>query len=197
MDCSGLGRLADVHFDGCAVTKLLVCLGLSIRLAAAQSFDDPLEVTLVGQYSVTRVSSGTSFSPITLSAVTQSHVPLNWQSPPAFQIICTNDNGWSATLKGPSSGSLSGPTGSSLGIDYEFGSGTITTHPTSDPVNPRDAELSGDLRSGVKTVSVPQATRGSYRDLLGNFYVPTLPPTQLAGVYGGPGLLVTTFANTP
>ncbi len=175
--------------------KLLIWSALLTPAALAQSFQDPLEVTMVGHYSVVRIQAGTSFLPITVGAVQQVHVPLVWRSPPVFQI--TNDHGWSATLKGPASGHLNGPSGSWLAIDYEYGSGTVTGSPTSDPVEGYDSRLGGNLHSGVKTVSVAPGRRGGYRYVLGNFFVPTLPVTQLAGDYGGAGLLTTTFANTP
>lgn len=177
--------------------KLLIGSAVLARAALAQSFEDPLEVTMVGHYSVTRIQSGSSFLPISVGATRQVHVPLIWRSPPVFQIICTNDHGWSATIKGPASGHLSGPSGSWLTIDYEYGSGTITCTPTSDQVDGYDSRHGGDLPGGVKTVSVAPGRRGGYRYVLGNFYVPSLPATQLAGDYGGAGLLTTTFANTP
>jgi len=180
-----------------ATARFLIGLGLLTQAAGAQPFEDPLEVTMIGQYSVTRIQAGTAFLPITVATGQQVNVPLIWINPPVFQITCTNDYGWSVTLKGPTSGQLSGPSGSGLPIDYQYGTGCITCTPTSDQVVAHDSRFGGSLHSGVKTVSVAPGRRGGYRYVVGNFVVPRLPATQLAGTYGGAGLLTTTFANTP
>lgn len=174
---------------------LLLALILGGPALAQQPFEETLSLTLDGEYSVHRLQSGSEFAPITLTATAQQNVPLVWQTAPVFQVVCTNGQGWSVTLRGPAQ--LSGPAGAALPLDYAYGSGRIQSVDSSDVVAVQDSRCSGSLSSGTKTISVEGQHRGSYRYQIGNFCVPHLPAQLPAGSYGGGGLLVTTFSNTP
>ncbi|MBS2034863.1 hypothetical protein JST97_07740 [bacterium] len=175
--------------------SLLLLLLLSGQVWSQTSLEENLSLNLEGQYEVRRVQAGGDFAPIRLSNGGQQHVTLVWQSAPIFQVVCTNGLGWSVTLRAPAH--LQGPGGASLPLDYEYGSGRVSTLAGSDPVETQDSHLSGDLSMGAKTVSVAADHRGGYRYQIGNFFVPTLGAQMPAGRYGGEGLLVTTFSNTP
>lgn len=175
--------------------SLILALLLSGSAWSQQPFEETLSLSLEGQYSVRRIQAGSEFAPITLAVGSQHNMALVWQAPPIFQVVCTNGQGWSVTLQAPAQ--LSGPGGAAFPLEYLYGSGRVQSLGASDEVPAQDGRLSGSLNSGAKTVSVERDHRGSYRYEIGNFFVPNLPAQLPPGRYGGGGLLVTTFSNTP
>jgi len=185
------------------ISYLLAAAGLVALSgsASAQPFTDPLRVTLTGTYSVTRSATGNNFNAITLNGTNQTNVPLTWATAPAFTVVSTNAAGWSATLRGPASGVLTGPAGAApntIPINYRFGTGTITPVGASTVINGGvDSNVSGTLATGAKTVSAPTTALGSWTYRLGSFISSSIPANQRPGTYGGANLLTTTFTNTP
>ncbi|MBT9587002.1 hypothetical protein IV102_26910 [bacterium] len=187
--------------------KLIPCLLAVASLATlaspaqAQAFTDPLQVTLAGTYSVTRSATGNNFNAITLNGTNQTNVALTWATAPAFTVVSTNAAGWSATLRGPATGVLTGPAGAApntIPINYRFGTGTITPVGASTVINGGvDSNVSGTLATGAKTVSAPTTALGSWTYRVGSFISSSIPANQRPGTYGGAALLTTTFTNTP
>jgi len=161
--------------------------------SSAQPFSDPLEVSLTGEFSVTRAATGTNFQPIGLAGVVATGVALTWETAPSFDVVHTNGAGWSVSLQGPATLTTAG-SDTPLTIRYVYGTGVVLS--TGDTVTEEVTPISGTFTAGAKVISAAATTSGSYNYTIGSFEC-DMAANQDPGTYGGADLLTTTFANTP